>query len=407
MFKITAAALLLSLTSLSLADSNRFLAISDIHYNHTLNATTYGKDTGKQLWQATQDVLTRKMTADQPDFVLVLGDLPGHATSVEERKINIRTILQGLRKTVGQEKPVFFLPGNNDSIGGDHHSFTDADNQTPLNLDPAHGWPALNVKPSCKNTTAPCMIETPYHLRYGFYQAYIKPHLRLIALNTVIFGNSPKHPYTADDGASQAEATLLQLHWFKSALADAEKAGDSVYIAMHVPPGADAWQSNSDRQVNMWVDQQIDNQTNLTQAFLNDIDEHKSIIRGVFYGHTHYDALRKLYNQQGDVTTIAYSIPGDTPQHYNNPGFKIFEYSPQDFTLLDSQTYYTEPGNAHWLNKQYDFKEDASCTLGTMAACVNEMSVDALSAVVKKEYLLRNNASKNWPEVAKAIHVKY
>ena len=116
---------------------------------------------------------------------------------------------------------------------------------------------------------------------------------------------------------------------------------------MHIPPGKDAYNGN-----NMW-----DNSgSNYNNAFLELTTKYQTIISGVFYGHTHMDELRRLYSPNGNaVTQVAICCPGVTPQHDNNPGFKIITYNRNSKEVMDFTTYYTVPSSSTWSNNSYSF----------------------------------------------------
>ncbi|GJM06639.1 MAG: acid sphingomyelinase phosphodiesterase [marine bacterium B5-7] len=403
------AALLASATTFAAAPAN-FIALSDTHFSHTTQSTDYGKDTGNLLWQHALTKIhqlreNHSLGSKSPKFMLLLGDLPAHHTSVEEHNTNSQTVLQDLRGAV-DGLPVFYVPGNNDSLGGNYHSFTDADGNTPFSLDSKQGWPALNAKASCVDAAhEACFYHSPYNLRYGNYAAYpmgTEAHLRLIAMNSVVFSNSGKHPYAADDGTEQAKAAQLTLDWLQNELRDAQMKGDKVYLAMHVPPGEDAFSAGD-----MWKPLQYDNNHTDQQQFLDEIDAYKSIVAGVFFSHTHYDELRKLHSSHGDVSTVAFSVPGLTPQHYNNPAFKLFSFAPSTGELLDSVTMYTEPKKADFGGDYYVFSAEYGCN-ASMVACVLGLPQAKLNQVMNKDYLVRSNASdEKWDQVDETIDVQY
>ena len=81
---------------------------------------------------------------------------------------------------------------------------------------------------------------------------------------------------------SHSQAPAGQLVWMVEELMAAEKSGSMVYIISHIPPGL----TNC---LAAWSHQY----TRIIQRFSN-------IIRGQFYGHTHYDEFSVLYNNQSE-----------------------------------------------------------------------------------------------------------
>jgi len=367
--------------------ASTFLFLSDIHLNTFDSATEYGEDTGLQLWKNFLAKADSILSAtDAPQFIIYTGDLPAHYPcdsscylapgDRETHNANLKAILEGLRALADKcKKPLFYLPGNNDGLAGDYYSFADEKQQTPFSLVPdgKNPFPALNMQPGNK---APCMVDNP-HPAMGYYSAKPVEGLRLVALNTVIFSRN----FDAVDGTAPDADREEEMEWLAAQLKDASAKNEKVYIAMHIPPGLDAYSGKS-----MWTDKPLKNGT-LLNNFLALTTKYRSSIAGILYGHTHMDELRRLYDTTGTtVTEVALCCPGVTPQHNNNPGFKVVSYQPQSKELLDFTTYYTRPQNAYWGAGTYTFSSAFGCgktchlfeTFGAMplakaAACMDSI----------------------------------
>lgn len=334
-----------------------FLFLSDIHLDATRNNTAYGIDTGLDLWNfflaKTDSILSGP---NAPNFIVYTGDLPAHYSPINGSMYipvgqrgthngNLTAILTGLRNMASKHnKPLFYLPGNNDGLAGDYYSFTDSAGQTPLSLvpDPSNPYPALNSNHNGKK--APCIVSNP-HPNMGYYSAYPIPGLRLIALNTVI--NS--HKFVVNDGSDPTKDRDQQMAWLTAQLADAKAKGEKVYLAMHVPPGMDAYAGKP-----MWAKHK--GKAKWLNQFLGLVAQYQSTIAGVLYGHTHMDEVRRLYDAKGNMTEAALCCPGVTPQHNNNAGFKTVEYDASSKELMDFTTYYTVPTTTdYWGTASYRF----------------------------------------------------
>jgi sphingomyelin phosphodiesterase acid-like 3 len=331
-----------------------FLFLSDIHLNTYADTTTYGYDTGMDLWGRflqKADAVLGSSTA--PQFILYTGDLPAHyscsptcyldSNNRATHNANLTTILTGLRNMAGKyKKPLFYLPGNNDGIAGDYYSFADEDQQTPFSLVPENNdpFPALNILPGTGK--APCMVSIP-HPTMGYYAARPVEGLRLICLNTVMYSKN----FTTVDGTDKNTDRQTQLTWLAGQLAEATAMNEKIYLAMHIPPGTDAYSGND-----MWDD----NPTSWKNMFLSLTTQYRAGIAGIFYGHTHMDELRRLYDSTNTVITeVAISCPGVTPQHSNNPGFKTVVFDSKSKEVMDFTTYYTTPGGTGWGSSTYNF----------------------------------------------------
>lgn len=340
----------------------RFLFLSDIHLNTTSNTTAYGSDTGMELWANFLNKADSVLRSDNPPrFVVYTGDLPAHYSCSpscylppEKRAThnqNLKVILTGLRNLADKYNiPLFYMPGNNDGLAGDYYSFADEQQQTPFSLvpDTKNPYPALNILPG--SAKAPCLVSNP-HPTMGYYSARPVEGLRLISMNTIIYNSG----FQAVDGTNQQTDGDAQMLWLASQLAEARAQNEKVYIAMHIPPGTDAYSGNS-----MWV--KLPGQiTSWLNIFLSLTTIYENTISGILYGHTHMDELRRLYDSTGTrITEVAISCPGVTPQHYNNPGFKTVTYDAASKELMDFTTHYTTPTATSWGNSSYSFRSTFS-----------------------------------------------
>jgi len=365
-----------------------FLAISDIHLSdETPTPITYGQDTGDILWASTQSELTTLISQQKPKFMLLLGDLPAHhdMSHLQANLGAVLTGLSGLPAISTPQLPVFYAPGNNDSLVGNYNIFSNAGINL-FSLDPTHNWPALNSNPDCSvspskactyTTTSPMPGDHENDMAHaqsdGYYSAYPlgrSTPLRLIILNSMIFSFE-----YALSGADQLAPAQTQMDWLAAQLASASTNGEAVYIAMHIPPGQDAFNHSDD----FWNDTLfLEGGLRFRDAFLALITQYQSHIRAIFTGHTHLDELRALYSDHAttQLTVLDVGIPGITPQHYNNPGMKTFLYN-NTYDLMDAKTFYTTPSGNSW--STYSFQNDYSCPLNsTMLSCLKTVFLPKL-----------------------------
>lgn len=329
-------------------NSSYFLFLSDIHLDASRNRTDSTQDTGLDLWHNCITKLDSIVCSpNPPEFVICTGDLPAHykcntscflaGGKLAAHNKNIRTVLSDLRKLVAKNGiPLFYIPGNNDPIAGDYYSFANQNKQTLFSLvDESHlAFPALNVS----EDNLAHIVSMP-DTTMGYYSAMVINGLRVIALNSNIFAKK----YHSVDGISQIKAGNTEMNWLSEQLNDAQRKGEKVYIAMHIPPGKD-WASLPTKK-NLWLN-----------SFLSLSDKYQATIAGIFYGHTHMDELRLLYDSTGEnMTQVAISCPGVTPIHGNNPAFKLVNFNQKTLMPINFTTYYSNAGATSWGNKAYQF----------------------------------------------------
>lgn len=398
-------------SAVDLSENSKFLFLSDIHLDSRKDSTDYGDDTGLFLWNAFLSKADSLITAEKPDFIVYTGDLPAHysgsmylpPSARKDHNKDLKTILSGLRKLSDSNKtPLFYLPGNNDALAGDYYSFSDESDKTPLTLVPENKnpYPALNIDSSGKN--APFIIDDK-NLPRGYYSAKLTEGLRLIALNTVIYSRK----FQNVDGGNQLDYGNEQMTWLNNQLTEAKAAGDKVYIAMHIPPGMDAYGVThfGNYQYN-WVKTKPKSTGSWNNDFLKVVSDHQSTITGILYGHTHMDELRRLYNPDGtEITEVAISCPGVTPQHHNNPGFKMVSYDSTSKELLDFTTYHTFPTVSTWGNKTYNFNQQFGYDSNkNMYENLSSDNIDSIHVKLNKIYtVMHGNPSY---DITSGIEVK-
>ncbi len=393
-----ASAALIETTMVSSATHPYFIHLSDIHLDSYSSHTDYKKDTGTDLWKITCEKLDSILGSPKPpQFVLYTGDLPAHnttqgtttsnCTGESEHKqtsahlVNVKTLVNSLYNLFEkyEQIPFFYLPGNNDGLYCDYCSFNDNQQGTLLSHLPQDSMPAIHADASCG--TPPCLLDR--NLSTGYYAAQVMPGLRLLSLNSIIFGRT----YIERDGICQEYAGNRQIGWLRGQLNSARNAGDKVYIAMHIPPGIDIYSQNQ-----MWAN--LPAQNPWTNQFLGMVDSNQHSIAGIFFGHTHMDEVRRLYNMDGTkITEAAISAPGISPIHSNNPGFKLVYFDPASKDMLDFVTYYTTPGASTYGNANYSFSSTFGSRPGagqSITDCLKNMQIQSVDDAMNTIYMVKS-----------------
>lgn len=363
-----------------------FLLISDIHLDTETPTTKPWQDPGMDLWKVFQHKATEVAMQEDVQFILFLGDLSAHYACIGDCYLppgkrfkhneDISQALAGLHGIAAKSgKPLFYLPGNNDAIAGNYHSFADDRGQTPISLAQASPLFFPAIVPSSA-TTPPGLVSNP-NARLGYYAAYPVEGIRLIALNTVIY--SPK--YESADGITQQVAGDEQMTWLAGQLKEATAKKEKVYIAMHIPPGLD-YKKNA-----MWATARP-----WERRLLALCTKYQSTIAGVLFSHTHMDELRRLYDTTGKyVTEVAIAAPGVSPNHKTNPAIKTVTYDARSKELLDFTTHYTKSYTT-WGSDSYTFSQTYKPKpRQTIYETIKAMPIDTLKKRMQLIYNVKNN----------------
>ncbi|MCK8480724.1 metallophosphoesterase [Psychroserpens algicola] len=355
--------------------SSTFLALSDVHLESGVGNVTFGRhnDTGDSLWARTKRKIEAVIKAEQPKFMVYLGDLPHHEDT--SRVKNVTLMLEHLR-ALNINIPLLYLPGNNDSLAGDYYSFQDSEGKTPFSVDDsaADPWPILHDKSGVAKIS-----NTDFQKQFGYYATDISvgtDTLKIIALNSVIMTRSY---YFDKDDVSQQAAAQKQFIWLEKTL-DSIKTNKPILMMMHIPPGIDNYANFDSTLPNncdnvpgpMWnssyrITNLKGDVLSFQNAFLNLVAGKKDQIKGILTSHTHFDGIRRLYSSKkvdsDSLIGISMSTPGITIGHGNNPGFKLYEYNDKTFDILDFKTHYAIPtahnyGTFKFIgDSSYTFKE--------------------------------------------------
>ena len=179
----------------------------------------------------------------------------------------------------------------------------------------------------------------------GYYSADLPgTNLMVIGLNTVMFNY--------DFGDSLKSAADAELAWFDLQLAQAHAAGKKVWLLMHIPPGADKYETAKkvDASGHITTATMMWNQDYQT-SFLQILSKYPGLITQMLTAHTHMDEYRIV-----SPGILADTTPSIAPYFGNNPAFKIFTFSQDTFKSTDySIMNYYLATNPEQFNSYYTF----------------------------------------------------
>ena len=269
-----------------------------------------------------------------PDDAAIEADVAAVAAMKAFADKTVAFFMEQVRSTVG-DIPVMFAVGNSDSYIGALPEPSFLSNTAEL------------YYTNFLNGTVDHQTFLTTFTSGGYYSADLPgTNLMVIGLNTVMFNY--------DFGDTLKSAVDAELAWFDSTLAQAKTDGKKVWLLMHIPPGADKYETAQSADVNghittatmMWTQ---DYQT----SFLQTLSKYPGIIALTLAAHTHMDEYRIM--SPNNVLEIT---PAIAPYFGNNPAFKIFTFSQDTFKSINYRILnYNLATNPEQFNSYYTFSK--------------------------------------------------
>lgn len=343
----------------SFAETLDFISFSDVHLNtigkrgvprHIMQVNPAGptdsdpvdkkNDLDTQTLARFTSLIQDKVNNELKDskFFIITGDLAGHTSEPSNRADFIKAGFESLNTQLGIPlgRPILFVPGNNDSMVRDYGPYTNDTAKLAIEA----GWndSFLSRGGLCASApdTYPCIVEENTKDNAGNFVAMLAPNLKLIGLNSVLFGTNAA---TSHVGADE------ELAWFDAQI-KAIKPGESALLAMHIGPSRG------------WEEAYL-NKFNATLA------QNPGKIIGILAGHSHMANINgilliKKGSKQTEMIPVI-NTPGLCTFYGNAPGFNHFSLirkSAQDpWVIKDFSTFSFIDNNQLTLNKYYSFNE--------------------------------------------------
>ncbi len=340
-----------------LKPDNNFLILSDIHLDkqstHQMEISpTRGIQDNDLDWATFQLLLAATHRSIQagiitkPQFIIVLGDLVGHMRSTSTSAEESETLVFNAVKNTFPDTPLFYVFGNNDSLTVNYGPFSDSASpnvsKSPYDvaINEGHwknGFLSTGVQCGNQKNIFPCLMTQ--NTVNGYYSAYLKPQLRLITLNSVLF--SPRRTQVSEKDA------MSQLDWLEQQLKTAETNKESVLIAMHIPPGNNVFDHSA-----FWLPAEQD-------AFLKLLNSYQNIILGILSSHTHAEELKIIKDGSNKTISGVYFTAALSTSHGNAPSEKTFYIEKKEgkWLLSNYETFYMKDILSNLIfNKLYDYQ---------------------------------------------------
>lgn len=264
--------------------------------------------------------------SSNPKFVLYGGDGPAHKLNYDVngvRELN-NWIIQNL-SSVYPNVPILFSLGNNDfspNYGNDN--FTgDVENFKSMG----------SILSSFMNEDQRSTFEKGGY----YYHDFPEMKLRLIIVNSIIYNT---YREIRDDPYDQFK-------WIRTVSSDAKSKGYKIGVSIHIPPGVSY---HSDNLNQGWH-----------EVYMKEFDQivKEFDIQFILSAHSHYDMFMPLYMPNGVSNSFSLSAPSISPQHNNNPAFRIVKIS--DGKLINYIQYYADimmnPQNELDWKVEYEFND--------------------------------------------------
>ena len=294
--------------------------------------SSYGSDSNYPLLVSAAAAM--RQAVPHPAFVVITGDFLGHdfeqkydtlfagtpdsagATTFADSTMAFMARFMGSLYPAGV--PVYPGLGNNDSGCNDYGM------DTQFQRSAARRWAPYGQR----GGRAPGFVAA---FDSGGYYTARPPAARatLVMLNDVYWSRSYDAACGPDRGARE-------LQWLAGVLRDARADGRKVWLASHIPPGADIYSSlqHPATPTMMFTPAYVAPFDSLVRAYADVIALHVT-------GHTHMSEFRVYAAGSGGVPDLG--VPAVSPLFGNNPGFVSLRLGP-DGDVQDYTAYaYAEP----------------------------------------------------------------
>lgn len=260
----------------------------------------------------------RHMTqvSPQPDFMIWTGDSPPHVPAGELSTDIVIQVISNMTETIREyfpTMPVYPALGNHDYWPQD---------QFPTSTNTIYQAVAKIWEPWLQPHSLLTLREG------GFYCQLVRPGLRVLSLNTILYYSPNEVTVNETDPAGQFQ-------WLQDTLDMAGQNREKVFIIGHVPVGYLPYARGTTAIRETYNER-------LVAIFRN----YSHVVAGHFYGHTHRDSVMVLLDHKGKPVNSMFVAPAVTPiksvyePYSNNPAFRMYHYDSKDHGLLDIWQYY-------------------------------------------------------------------
>ena len=239
------------------------------------------------------------------DFIIWTGDNIDHYIwyqTVENQFFNQRYLKKYLLDDLNYTGIIYPTLGNHEGVPCD---MLDPDNDRWIFSEFADIWIDYLTPEAHHNFS-----------NWGFYhQKHPNSNMRIVSTFSLVYDS--QNWYTVPNNTDP----LGELAFLEETLQMIEDNGEVAYIIGHIPPG------------------DIFTLSNWCTRFRALINRYTNIVRGQFYGHTHYDEFKTVKSFRDDQISagVVWATGSFTAYPNKNPGLRIWEIDPETWHLWDYQ----------------------------------------------------------------------
>lgn len=156
---------------------------------------------------------------------------------------------------------------------------------------------------------------------YAGFATVTKKGLKIISLNSNCYYQKNLWAYI---GLEEDPDLFGQWEFLINELVESEKTGQRVWIMAHIPAGDSS---------------ALPIQSSIFAKIVKRFSPYT--IANIFYGHTHKDQFKILYNDT-DPINMAWISQAITPLGPSNPSWRYYQVEDESFNIINSFNYYTE-----------------------------------------------------------------
>lgn len=264
--------------------------------------------------------------ARHPKFIVLGGDMPAHVLGYSMKQLHsfIGDMVHNISYSFNQgisNIPIVFVLGNNEYVPnyGKNDFSSDIDNFASLYENVIDPYILKNISIVDKESANE---QRSTFLKGGYYYYDIPEcNLRILSVNSIIYNAYRTRDLKLIDPNGTLNFDLNdpygQFEWILSTSLRAKNEHNyTVGMALHLPPGMTYTTGDYAAVLQGWHKHYIDRFDEILA---------QANIEFILGAHSHYDMFLPVNGKDSKSKLFSLAAPSVSPQHLNNPGFRIFK----------------------------------------------------------------------------------